>query len=96
VTLLVEATLALMESPPEVGTYHVCTGGSATKNEWARAIAQSRGFSQERIVPSKSSDFLTSAQRSQHVVLSCEKFLSTGLLALPHWQDYYPALEVTH
>lgn len=94
VTLLVEATLALMQSPPEAGTYHVCTGGSATKNEWARAIAQSRGFSQDRIAPAKSSDFLTSAQRSQHVVLSCEKFLSTGLLALPHWQDYYPAPQV--
>ncbi len=96
VSLLVEATLALMQSPPEVGLYHVCTGGSATKNEWARAIAQSRGFSQERIVPAKSTDFATSAQRSQNVVLSCEKFLSTGLLPLPNWQDFYPALEATH
>jgi len=94
VTLLVEATLALMQSPPEVGTYHVCTAGSATKNEWARAIAQAQGFSQERIVPAKSSDFPNSAKRSQHVVLSCEKFLSTGLLALPQWEHYYPAVEV--
>jgi len=84
-----------MQSPPEVGTYHVCTSGSATKNEWARAIAQSRGFSSERIVPAQSADFATAAQRSQHVVLSCEKFLSTGLLALPHWTDYYPVPEVT-
>jgi dTDP-4-dehydrorhamnose reductase len=95
VHLLVEATLALMQSPPEVGTYHVCTGGSATKNEWAHAIAQSRGFPQERIVPAKSSDFATAARRSQHVVLSCEKFLSTGLMALPHWKDYYPELKTT-
>lgn len=94
VALLVNATRALMQSPPETGMYHVCTGGSATKNEWAHAIAQSRGFSQERIIPAKSSDFFTSAQRSQHVVLSCEKFLSTGLLALPHWLDYYPASEI--
>ncbi len=91
VTLLVEATWKLMHSPPKFGTYHVCTGGSATKNEWARAIARSRGFLKERIVPAKSSDFLTSAQRSQNVVLSCDKFLSTGLMALPHWQDFYPA-----
>ena len=96
VALLVQATLALMQSPPEVGTYHVCTSGSATKNEWARAIAQSHGITQERIVPAKSGDFLTSARRSQHVVLSCEKFLSTGLLELPHWQSYYPSLEGTH
>jgi dTDP-4-dehydrorhamnose reductase len=96
VTLLVDATLALMQSPPEVGTYHVCTTGSATKNEWARAIAQSLGFSQERIVPAKSSDFATAARRSKHVVLSCEKFLSTGLLALPQWEDFYPELESKH
>jgi len=95
VTLLVEATLELMQSPPEFGIYHVCTGGSATKNEWARAIAQSRGFLQERIVPAKSSDFLTSAQRPQNVVLSCDKFLSTGLMSLPHWRDYYPERQVT-
>jgi dTDP-4-dehydrorhamnose reductase len=96
VVLLVEATLALIQSPPEVGTYHVCTDGSATKNEWAQAIAESRGFSPERIVPAKSSDFATAARRSQHVVLSCQKFLSTGLMSLPHWQDYYPALKDVH
>ena len=90
VPLLVEATLKLMQFPPEFGIYHVCTGGWATKNEWARAIAQSRGFLPERIVPAKSSDFRTLAQRSQNVVLSCDKFLSTGLMALPHWRDYYP------
>jgi dTDP-4-dehydrorhamnose reductase len=95
VALLVEATLALMQSPPEAGLYHVCTGGSATKNDWARAIAESRGFSQGRIVPAKSSDFATSAQRSQHVVLSCKKFLSTNLMALPHWKDYYLRSGVT-
>jgi dTDP-4-dehydrorhamnose reductase len=94
VTLLAEATLAIMQSPPEVGTYHVCTTGSATKNEWARAIAQSQGFSPKRIVAAKSSDFPNYAQRSQNVVLSCEKFLSTGLMVLPNWGDYYPALEV--
>jgi dTDP-4-dehydrorhamnose reductase len=91
VTLLAKATLALMQSPPEVGTYHVCTAGSATKYEWARAIAQSQGFLQERIVPAKSSDFATAAPRSKHVVLSCEKFLLTGLAALPDWKDFYPA-----
>lgn len=91
VSLLVEATLALMQAPPEVGTYNVCTSGSATKHEWAKVIAESQGFSADRIVPAKSSDFATPARRSQHVVLSCEKFLSTGLLSLPHWKDYYPA-----
>jgi dTDP-4-dehydrorhamnose reductase len=96
VTLLVQATLAIMQSPPDVGLYHVCSGGSATKNEWAQAIARSRGYSQRRIVPANSSDFPTPARRSQNVVLSCEKFLSTGLLPLPHWNSFYSSTETTH
>lgn len=90
VTLLVEATLALVHAQPNAGTYHVCTGGSATKYEWARAIAESQGFSKDRITPALSSDFFTAARRSAHVILSNEKFLATGLLKLPDWRDYYP------
>ena len=95
VELLVDATFALMQSPPEVGTYHVCTSGSATKNEWAKAIARSRGFTPDRIVSAKSSDFATAARRSKHVILSCEKFIATGLLELPPWDVYYHATKAT-
>lgn len=91
VRLLAEATLSIIQNPLEAGTYHVCTSGSATKYEWAQAIAESRGFPPDRIVPANSNDFASAARRSKHVVLSCHKFISTGLLTMPHWQHYYPS-----
>ena len=88
-SLLAEAVVSMLLHPPEAGTYHICSQGTCSKYEWALEISKSLGFSATRIIKSVSLDFPSPARRSKHVDLSCAKFLATGLLALPHWSDFY-------
>lgn len=85
--VLADAILALVEAPPEPGTYHVCCLGAASKFEWAVEIAEVAGHDAGRIVPVTSADYPTVALRPKHVDLSCDKFLATGVASLPTWQQ---------
>jgi len=89
--VLADAVLAVVGNPPEPGTYHACCVGAVTKFDWAVEIARSGGFDTSRIVPVTSADYPTVALRPKYVDLSCEKFLSTGLHALPRWKDAWQA-----
>ncbi len=85
--VLAGAVLAVVGNPPEPGTYHACCLGAVTKFDWAVEIARSGGFDTSRIVPVTSADYPTVALRPKYVDLSCEKFMSTGVYALPRWKD---------
>lgn len=85
--VLADAVLAVVGTPPEPGLYHACCLGAVTKFDWAVEIARSGGHDTSRIVPVTSADYPTVALRPKYVDLSCEKFMSTGVYALPRWKD---------
>lgn len=86
-TLLADAIFAIMVSPPEFGTYHICAREAASKYDWAAEIAEHAGFGQDRIQPVLSNDYETTARRPKHVDLDCSKFVATGLMQLPTWKE---------
>ncbi len=86
-TLLADAIFAIMVSPPEFGTYHICAREAASKYDWAVEIAEHAGFGRDRIQPVLSSDYETTARRPKHVDLDCSKFVATGLMQLPTWKE---------
>ena len=94
-TVLAEAILAVMQDPPEPGTYHVCCREPASKHEWAVQIAESAGFDSDRIRRVTSADYPTVARRPTHVDLDCGKFLATGRYALPTWREAWLAVART-
>ena len=91
VRVLSAAILESISSGIDAGTYHVCCTGAASKYDWAVEIARSRGFDPARIAQVTSDAYPTVALRPKHVDLDCSKFLATGLLALPTWQDAWKA-----
>lgn len=88
-SVLAEAVLSMMLNPPDFGVYHICAQGSCTKYEWALEISKFLGFPSTRISKTTSDQFPSPAKRSKHVDLACAKFLSTGILDLPNWADFY-------
>ena len=86
-TLLADAIFAIMVSPPEFGTYHICAREAASKYDWAVEIADHAGFGRDRIEPVLSNDYETTARRPKHVDLDCSKFVATGLMQLPTWKE---------
>lgn len=85
-SVLSKAILRLISNPPRSGVFHISCLGSVSKYDWAVEIADSLGYDLKRIVPTTSSEFQTPAQRSKHVDLSCQKFISTNLMELPNWR----------
>lgn len=81
------AIVAILNSPPEPGTYNVACSGLASKYEWAQRIAALAGYSEERILHTESSLYPSLAKRPLRVDLSCEKFEKLGLIRLPNWLD---------
>ena len=72
------------------GIYHLAGSGMASRLEWAQAILKYDHHPQEQkarhILPARSADFPTPAQRPLFSALDCSKFESTFGLALPDWQ----------
>lgn len=73
------------------GTYHLAGSGSCSRFEWAQEILKldpdpASRLAQE-ILPAKSTDFPTPAQRPLYSVLDCSKFERTFNLKLPDWRD---------
>ncbi|MGB9641404.1 MAG: dTDP-4-dehydrorhamnose reductase [Anaerolineales bacterium] len=98
--MLAEATALLIARAPENlydwiaqrrGIYHLAGSGFCSRYEWARAILENDPQPESRlareVVPAKTSDFPTAAQRPLNSALSCEKFGKTFGLRLPHWRD---------
>jgi len=73
------------------GLYHVAGSGEASRLEWAQAILELDANANEQrckeILPAKTADFPTPAQRPAYSALSCEKFERTFGLSLPHWRE---------
>lgn len=72
------------------GLYHMTDSGFCSRFEWAKAILefapQKKEKAQIEILPAKSSDFPTQAERPLKSYLSCEKFEDRFNLKLPPWE----------
>jgi dTDP-4-dehydrorhamnose reductase len=72
------------------GLFHLAGGGHASRYAWTQEILRLDPARQEQkvkqILPAKSSDFPTAAQRPLFSALECRRFEQTFDLALPAWQ----------
>lgn len=94
---LAQVTLDLVKS--EVyGIYHVTNSGYCSRYEWAEHILQQLGW-QGNLIPAKSCDFNTPAQRPPFSVLDNFGTPETLGYSLPDWQDattrFLKELEIT-
>jgi len=73
------------------GLYHLAGGGLASRFEWAQKILELDPHPQEQtvkeILPARTTDFPTPAQRPLFSALACLHFERTFNLALPPWQE---------
>lgn len=73
------------------GIYHLAGWGSASRYEWAKLILEYHNhrsdFLVKELIPVKSSEFPTPAERPLHAALDCSKFANTFGYELPCWQD---------
>lgn len=76
---------------PRKGLYHLAGAGYASRYEWARQIIDllppHYPIAARKVVPAKSADFPTPAQRPPFSALDCGRFAETFGLALPHWRS---------
>lgn len=72
------------------GLYHLAGSGQASMFEWAQEILVADPHREEQIVrqmiPAKTDQFPTPAQRPLYSVLDCRKFTDTFGICLPSWQ----------
>jgi dTDP-4-dehydrorhamnose reductase len=72
------------------GLYHLAGSGFASRLEWAKLILELDPHKQEQItreiLPAKTADFPTPAERPLFSALDCSKFESTFDMKLPDWQ----------
>jgi dTDP-4-dehydrorhamnose reductase len=72
------------------GLYHLTDGGSCSRYKWAKAILQFDPKYEEQeiteVLPAKSKDFPTAANRPLVSVLNCEKFKLGFELQMPFWE----------
>ncbi len=73
------------------GLYHVAGNGYASRLEWARKILDLDPNKNEQkvreILPARTSDFPTPAQRPLFSALDCSLFQSTFDMPLPSWEE---------
>jgi dTDP-4-dehydrorhamnose reductase len=73
------------------GLYHLAGDGYASRLDWARAILLADPHKEEQvtkeILPARTVDFPTPAQRPLFSALDCKKFSQVFGLRLPPWQD---------
>lgn len=73
------------------GIYHLAGSGFCSRFEWARAVLENDPRRQEQAVkellPAKTADFPTPAQRPLFSALNCDHFTATFDLRLPPWQE---------
>lgn len=73
------------------GLYHLAGKGYASRFEWARAILDCDPNKDEQVteelLPARTSDFPTPAERPLYSALSIEKFERNFGFSLPEWQE---------
>ncbi len=73
------------------GVYHLAGSGYTSRYEWARTILECDPNKEQQIVqqlmPAKTADFPTPAERPLFSALSCETFKRVFHLALPDWRE---------
>jgi dTDP-4-dehydrorhamnose reductase len=73
------------------GLYHLAGDGYTSRLEWARMILKFDPHPNQQVVvdllPAKTSDYPTPAQRPLFSALNCDKFSDTFSLRLPDWQE---------
>lgn len=73
------------------GIYHLAGSGKASRHEWAQAVLRYDPRKEEqltrKILPAKTSDFPTPAQRPLYSALDCSKFTNVFGLRLPDWKE---------
>jgi dTDP-4-dehydrorhamnose reductase len=73
------------------GLYHLAGGGAASRYEWAKAILELDPLREEQrvkeLLPARSSDFHTPAERPKYSVLSSELCAKVFHLHIPHWKS---------
>ncbi|MGB9824655.1 MAG: dTDP-4-dehydrorhamnose reductase [Candidatus Hydrothermia bacterium] len=68
------------------GLYHLTNSGYCSRYEWAKKILEEYEFEGE-LLPAKTEDFPSPAQRPKFTVLDNSKFESETGLKMPHWED---------
>jgi dTDP-4-dehydrorhamnose reductase len=72
------------------GIYHLAGDGSVSRFEWAQAILKNDPAGEEKVVqdllPGRSFEFPSPAQRPPSTPLSCDLFTSVFKLRLPPWE----------
>jgi dTDP-4-dehydrorhamnose reductase len=73
------------------GIYHLAGSGFTSRLEWARTILRLDPHQEEQlakeILPARTSDYPTPAQRPLFSALDCQKFTDVFGLRLPDWED---------
>ena len=73
------------------GVYHLAGDGGCTRYEWAKAILRYDPRKEEQtareILPARTEEFPTPAQRPAYSVLNCGKFEQVFGLRLPPWEE---------
>ncbi len=73
------------------GLYHLAGDGYASRLEWAQEILKLDPNPEKRtareLLPARTSDFPTPAERPLFSALNCERFTRTFGLRLPSWQN---------
>ncbi len=93
---LADVTARLLEKGLEFleerqGLYHVAGNGCASRLDWARKIIELDPHKEEQkvqqIVPARTSDFPTPAERPLFSALDCSLFQTTFGIPLPQWEE---------
>jgi dTDP-4-dehydrorhamnose reductase len=81
---------------PVAGTYHATNSGEASWFDFAKEIFKLTGISMDRVVPVKSSQYVTPAKRPAYSVLDHSGWDSVSFEPLQPWRDAlvacYPAI----
>ena len=84
---LARQTVALLDSGVVAGVYHGTNSGTATWNDFAKAVFEGAGLDPDRVKPTESSLFVRPAPRPAYSVLGHDAWGSTGLSPLRHWRE---------
>ncbi len=98
--MLAEITALLLARQPSssfdwlkehTGIYHLAGDGYCSRYEWAQAILSADPHPDEQVcrqvLPAKTAEFPTPAQRPLFSALDCQRFISTFGLRLPVWRE---------
>jgi len=73
------------------GVYHMAGNGNTSRFDWARAIIHYDPHQDEQIsevvLPVRTAEFPTPAERPLYTALNCERFCSEFGLVIPSWEE---------